>query len=476
MNDSFSGGIHPLTILKFVRKLLFVLLLPLLRSLLNYGIQGTLSTLVTWETALAVALFGYGVLRWARFRVRIDRGVLELHTGLFFRRTVRVPLSKVTCVYVESDPLLTLVNAVKVSIDTNSGEYKNTDFEFYFPRSRVDALCTALHTVTPRNRIYLCTTGQIALMSLSSASALSGLLVAAGIVNKSGKILGDALEKRLVETINVVTALTSKIIPPAATILAAVLVVGSCISFLMTLMKHLSFVVRCNKHGILIEQGWFRHKQSYIRRDAIGVGVISMPPLLHLFRRCSLCIHASGYGVNNGERSILFPVEKARDAEHSMHILGVDLCKGDRLTLRIPRRAMSRALFMPTACLLALMAAVILSAHFLPDWYPIFLPIGIFIGIINLYWIYLRISHTRHGGAELRRGVRVYGYRGMTLTDARFKKGCVDSIIVTEGPFDRAQGLCTLRAVLQGEKAYCARTPNLDKAEVMREIGDRFEV
>lgn len=181
MNRSVQFRLHPLNILKFIRKLLFILLLPLLRSALNYGLSDTLSTLVTLESALAVILLAYGVLRWARAQVTVDEKMLSIRSGLFFRRTAQVPISSVTCVYVERDPLLTLFGAVKVAVDTNAGNFKRTDFEFYLGRKRVSEFCGMLRAVTPRNRIYLCNLRQIALMSLSSASALSGLLVAAGI-------------------------------------------------------------------------------------------------------------------------------------------------------------------------------------------------------------------------------------------------------------------------------------------------------
>ena len=476
MNRPVHFRLHPLNILKFIRKLLFLLLLPVLRSALNYGLSDTLSTLVTLESALAAILLAYGVLRWARSRVTVDDKMLLIRSGLFFRRTAQVPLSSITCIYVERGPLLTLFGAVKVAVDTNSGEFKRTDFEFYFGRKQVGQLCEMLNAVTPRNRIYLCNLRQIVLMSLSSASALSGLLVAAGIIKTGGRLLGDTLENRLVETLDAVTQTLSRIIPPAATTLASLLVVGFCISFLITLIKHVSFVVRCNKKGVLIEQGLIRHKQSFIRRDAIGAGVISMPPLLHLFHRSSLCIFASGYGTQNGERSILFPVERASEAEKSMHILGVDLCKGDRLTLKVPRRAMSRALFTPCVWLAVIAAVTVGGSLLIPSVRQLVLIFGIFVGAVNAYWLYLRISHTKRGGAELGCGVRVFGFRGLTLTDSRFKRGSVDSITVTEGPFDRRKGLCTLRVTLRGEKAYCARTTNLDKIEVDSEVFHQFNV
>ena len=476
MNKSVRFRLHPLNILKFIRKLLFILLLPLLRSALDYGMSDSLSTLVTLESALAVILLAYGVLRWARARVTVDEKMLSIRSGLFFRRTAQVPISSITCIYVERDPLLTLFGAVKVAVDTNAGNFKRTDFEFYLGRKRVSEFCDMLRAVTPRNRIYLCNLRQIALMSLSSASALSGLLVAAGIIKTGGRLLGDTLEDRLVETLGAVTEPLSRIIPPAATTIAALLVVGFCISFLITLAKHISFVVRCNKRGVLIEQGFLRQKQSFIRRDAIGAGVISMPPLLHLFHRSSLCIFASGYGTQNGERSILFPVERASEAERSMHVLGVDLCKGDRLTLRVPRRAMSRALFTPCVWLAVITAVTVCGSLLIPSIRQILLIFGIFVGVINAYWLYLRISHTKRGGAELGCGVRIFGFRGLTLTDSRFKRGSVDSVTGTEGPFDRRRGLCTLRVTLRGEKAYCARTPNLDKIEVDGEIFHQFNV
>lgn len=471
MDRSYRCPTHPLMILSFVRRLIFVLLLPVVRGILNYGLSGTLSNLLIWETVLAVVILIISFARWRRFKLSADDEFFYVDSGVLFTREAQVRLSRISCVYIERQPFTSIFGAVKVSIDTDAGGVKESDFTFFVSSKQVDPLCAALKTVTPKNRIYLCSTGQIALMSISNASALSGLLVAATVINNAGKLVGDVLEKRLFETLDYVTAITSRIIPPAATAVAAVLALGFCVSFTLTLFKHLTFVVRCNKNGFVIEQGLIWHKRSFVPRSCIGVSVVTMPPLLHIFRRCSLRVVASGYGKNNGENSVLFPVEKRSDAARSMRVLGIgDSSAARPLTLKIPKRAMWRAVFMPILWFVLIAAASVLGCVFFVSLTSLILILAVFLAIIDTYWLYMKIYHTRHGGASLSDGVRVYGFAAITLNNSYFERSKVDHFIITEGPYDRINRMCTLRVTMRGEKGYTARTTNLDKPETDAEV------
>ena len=449
MDRSYRCPTHPLMILSFVRRLIFVLLLPVVRGILNYGLSGTLSNLLIWETVLAVVILIISFARWRRFKLSADDEFFYVDSGVLFTREAQVRLSRISCVYIERQPFTSIFGAVKVSIDTDAGGVKESDFTFFVSSKQVDPLCAALKTVTPKNRIYLCSTGQIALMSISNASALSGLLVAATVINNAGKLVGDVLEKRLFETLDYVTAITSRIIPPAATAVAAVLALGFCVSFTLTLFKHLTFVPR----------------------SCIGVSVVTMPPLLHIFRRCSLRVVASGYGKNNGENSVLFPVEKRSDAARSMRVLGIgDSSAARPLTLKIPKRAMGRAVFMPILWFVLIAAASVLGCVFFVSLTSLILILAVFLAIIDAYWLYMKIYHTRHGGASLSDGVRVYGFAAITLNNSYFERSKVDHFIITEGPYDRINRMCTLRVTMRGEKGYTARTTNLDKPETYAEV------
>ena len=86
------------------------------------------------------------------------------------------------------------------------------------------------------------------------------------------------------------------------------------------------------------------------------------------------------------------------------------------------------------------------------------------------YWLWLRLRHAKQGGAALGSRIRVVGIRRLTLVDSRFPLAEVDAITVTQGPFDRRRGLCTLRVSQRDKGGYTAQTPNLEYAEVLRAL------
>ncbi len=475
MSVPFSTATHPLAIISSVRRLAFILLVPILRGLLNFGASGILSATVKWELALIAALGVLGFLRWRKCRIVVSGEIFCMHSGVFINRSAVIKLTKITCVAVERQPLIDVFGAVKVTVSTDAGRGNRAKLKFYLSHKRANALCTAIGAQVPKNRIYLCSAAHIVLMSLSNASALSGLLIAASVVENLGRLLGNALEERLLETITLVNALTNRLVPPAASILAAALVIGFFVSFLLTLLKHSSFVVRSSSTTLAVEQGIIWRKRSVINQRAVLAAIITAPPLLRIFGCCSLRLVASGFGNGNGEKSVVFPVEKISRARRSMQTLGIRSCCHD-ITLKVPRRAIRRAVFVPTVILICIIGGVVLAQLFESQLAQLASVVGVCAAVVDLYWLALRLYHSRHGGAHLSGDVRVLGYKALTMTDGYFDLERIESIKVSEGPFDRRHGFCSLRVTALGKQAASVKTVNLDKRQVLNELNRLYDV
>ena len=96
MNEENRIKTHPLMIFKFTRRYIFILLLPLVRSLFNYGTTGVLSKLVVTELILSALIIIVSVFRWICFTLTLHADCMVVDFGLFVRRHAVIPLSKVS--------------------------------------------------------------------------------------------------------------------------------------------------------------------------------------------------------------------------------------------------------------------------------------------------------------------------------------------------------------------------------------------
>ncbi len=467
---------HPLTVVKFIRKALLLLLLPVAREILDYISFGTHPSLVVWDTVLAAVIAIYGVMRWRRFVVTVSGGILTVTSGLIFTATTQIKLKNIACVYVEESPFLAVFGAVKVIIDTDARKINNADLSFYLSKKKAEMLCSFVKAERPKKQVCRCPMRQVLILSLSNASALSGLLVAATLINNVGKVVGNEFENRLVETLGSVTAFASQVIPPTALAAAVILVAGFGISFLIAILKHAGFTLSVSEDAMLVTQGLIGRKRSLIGRRAVGAVTIETSPIMRLFGRCSVILHAAGYGAPRAESAAVIPVEKTADAEVSLKKCGLVFCKNEPLTLNVPRRAISRALFIPCVYMAVIIAVAALSLIIFRKLIQFTIILALFLGTADAYWLFIRVRHVLKGGASLDGGIRLCGYRFFTETDSRFKAGHTDCITLTQGPFDRRRNLCTLKVTLRSKNRYTSRVKNLDMAQAEDEVARVFGV
>lgn len=471
-----SSDVHPLTMFYFVRRYIPLLLIPVLRTAYSLLAHVPLKLILSTDIAVAAVLLFVGFVRFKRFSFSVDERHFTVRSGVVFKRCSRVPLSEISGVYVYKTPISMLFGAVRVQVDTDAGLGKNPDFVFYYSKRSAGAFAQAVTGGGESTNIkkYRCSALQTVLLSVTSASALSGLLIAATVVSNTGNLLGNRFTDYVADTISWVTVLAERIVPPVAAAAAAVLTAGFFMSFALTLVKHLTFCVSFSGDIIFVSQGIVWRKFSYIRRRSVGAVTVVQPPIMRLFRRGSLLVRAAGYGTHNGESSAIIPVVRADKSGAVYPDAGFN--SAPKITLRQPRRAIVRVLFMPllwTAAVICVPAVIGALGFTHPKYIAAACAVAV---CVLLYWLSVRYFCFKRGGAALRGAVRVRGSRRMSLTDSTFFYDRIDSIVIASNPFDRGLGVCTLRAELRSEHPFSASAVSLDLSELSQELEACFGI
>ena len=469
MKPEITLRAHPLMIVRYLWRYLFVLLIPVVRGLLNYGRSGTLSHLVAGEAALGAVIVAVAVLKWSRCRVIIARDRLTVRTGLFLSRTAVVPLGHIASALFEYNPVLALFGAVAVRIDTEAGGRKNADFALILTRRAARTLRRAVSPDAPATLTYRCRTLRLVLLAAANSSAAAGLLIAAPVINKAGQLLGENLSDRLMGTITYAAMLTERLIPPAATVLALVMVAGFVVSFLLTLFQCAPFRLRRRGGRLDITHGLVTHRHTCFSMDAVNAVVIQQSFLMRLARHCTVNVSVAGYGKQKGESAALLPAADAAQADTLTRRI-LPGCERLNLTLRPPKRAFQRVLFVPVVALAAIPMGTLILCLLFPVVSSMLAFLAMVAQVVVAYFLSVRIRCYRRGGVGFWGGVQAYASKWLRLIELRAAPGRTGVIRIMRNPFDKLVHLCSVRVTLRAEGALSLTVLNLDDAEVLKEI------
>lgn len=464
---------HPMMILRFVKRYTFILLIPVARSLINFALYGTTGEFVLWELVSTCAIILLGVVRWIRYTLKTENEYVTVNTGLIFCVHSVVPLKSISGIYAERSLYSAIFGAVRVRIATEACGRKKSDFEFYLSASEANRLFFSVYGNEKVGYTSRSSLGQIILLSASSASALSGMLVAATVFNDAGKLFGDALHKGVIDTVSFFSAIAGRVVPPAAAIIAAALTAGFAISFLIMMLKHSTLIVRFDRFKLSITQGSIWHKRSCISRNSIRAYIFEQSPLMWIFRRCTLSVQAAGYGKRN-ESAAIIPVCKTKEMNQTAKIVGFGSLP--ELKLYQPKRVISRIVIVPAVVIVSLLAIILIATFFLPRYAHMIILISTFLAIIASYWLIMRLSCHYTGGISFDGKIRIRGYRRLTICDMCFERKYAEYVEVSNGPLDRRKHVNTVRTVINNCSAYSVCVKNLDRVKTIAEVSDSFGI
>ena len=458
MSHSFNP--HPLTAFKYLKRLLPLLIIPVTSSVYRYVLHG-----VNFSATFLDVLGALLSVLWARFEyksisVKIKEGKLFIKKGFVFKSQWNIRLDRLTAVYTQRTLICLLFGAVKISIETQAGRGKKTDFEFYVnheeARRFVECITDFKCTKPIKSSFW-----QSVLLALSETSAWSGLLLFATTINYIGRFLGRQMGAEVLSKLTDTVKKVGLLIPPITAAIAGLILVGFILSFTVAIVHHLSHSVEQSVKTLHIKQGVLLRSHAYIFMDNIPCAVAVGSPVLHFFGRKNLRIIVGGYGNKQEGESVLPAVENNSDFFDK---------NGNCLTCskRAKKRVIKIPLVLTGICLLGLALFVYKMPQLGFLWAIMFLSLA----AVCLYRLRIKLHGVKRGFVILDRKARINHPKRLTLFDSNAPMEQIDSFEIRRTPFDLNYKVCTLTMKIQNKKKSRFAAANLDYFDTISFLKD----
>ena len=280
---------HPIMIFENLSRFLFLLIIPLLRGFL-YAIFG--GSLYEWlegawfDLLIVFIMVAASILEWAFFRYTVYRRGILVRRGVLVRNSFFIPSRCYTTLSFEHSWWLRPFKAVHVRVDTAAGSFNIPDLKITLSNAECSRI---LHFHGQKsnnsqylNRFYKPKVFYLMLLSLFTSNSFVGVIFCSTLFSNAGSLVGEELQQQIFTTMEQLAKLLAVLIPPIATFLAMVVIVGYLISFSMNFLRHINFEVLRLQYSLYISGGFFTRRTNAVDISKINYTDIRQTPMMKL--------------------------------------------------------------------------------------------------------------------------------------------------------------------------------------------------
>lgn len=477
MNKVFRA--HPLMIFNFLKPFLFVLLIPVVRGLIQYAANGEYDSILKFEILLSVALFIVGLLRWWCFKLILneEKHTITVISGLFFRRTAKINIDRLSSVQTKQNPIEFIFRAVTFRINTEAGNLDKADYEFKLSMKSAKMVSTLLYGKGETKKIRF-SLFKIAILAATTSSAFTGMLVGVPLIYRAGNLLEIAISDMLINEINNVSQKIETYFPPVVNAISLVFLGSYLISFLYSLLKYLNFRLRLGDDKLEIRSGFFVRTRTAFKKAAINNVRIEQSFLMMLLKRFAMRVSVGGYGESKSRSEVVIPLEKGQEIrKHFAEYLPFFKCDtGVFIKPRPTAVNRSRFLFFPTVYFItAVVLAIILGNRF--DDFDRFAVFCLWVvGTIIIIHAWFCLFECFKGKVDFGENVFIRSRKGFKTCELYCPKENVGEIRLVRFPADMWHNTCRLRITVRSERADSLCVRHLDYETVKKTVNEYFNI
>ena len=365
---------HPIAMLRYTYRYLFLLLVPLARGLryirtpegLYNWVRGAWIDLLT---LLALLLISF--LEWQFHTYAFDEDGFIIRRGVFVQRESVIPRRHVVTLTVERPFYLRPLGAVQIAIDTDAGSSRHADFRLTVSEKWARELLLHRRPTgrKPHHR-FQPKWYHVALLSLFMSNSFSGIFLLATALRQTGRQLSETFREQLLgdlETMADYVTLYVTIIPRTAAIIALVLLCGWAIAAMRNLLRLLPFRVTRQGSVLSIRTGLFIRRDYICTAHSINYVDYRQSLLSKFLRLHMVFINCIGYGKDTNTMAVLVPVSPVNASQKEVHRLLPEYHR-HRITLKAAPLSIYRYIFYPLWAMILLYPASGYLQDFFPQW------------------------------------------------------------------------------------------------------------
>ncbi len=467
---------HPLAIVHAFSKYILLLLLPLLRSLLLLGGNIWVWASGAWfDILILISVVGFGILQWLCTTYALQNRGIYVESGVLFNEARYIPYSNLSSAVVEKPFYLMPFRVVRIRLETDSGSTKRADVSLLLRESQAYQLVERGTTplaeapVRPGSRgirTYQPRALYIAILSLITSNTLTGVLFLATFISQTGKVLGEQFEAILVHSLTRIVRFLAIQVPPAAAMVAAIILGGWGIAFFINLINHLGFQATRSGKRLAIRVGILVRKEYYLAVERINFLTLRQSLLTKLFGFGSAFINCTGYGKEKNELSVLLPAVDKRDLKRNLRLILPEMRVSER-RYKPPKRVITRFLIPPCGTIVGLLAGFLLLGYLLPSLRGLILYFAIMSEIPAVWWLFVKIAAFFHVGIGIREDIYTFN---STFAYAFFTtvlhKDKIAKVEVRQSFFQKMAGCADIRVFTFAETRHHIRVHNIAADQV----------
>ncbi len=314
---------HPIKILRYSAKNLWLLIFPLLRSLRFYPFS--FQNLIDWgagvwfDLLVALLILGIGTLRWHACIYYFDEVTIRSRSGILLQRVTEIPLERIASTVEEHPFYLRPLRAACLRISTAAGAMPDADMQltlYLRDLHRLRQNIPVLQNGKSEEAAYHTPAWRTMLFSALFSSSFSGALYIATLFFQGGRITSDLLEQfqaqQLLEDATDRASTAFHGVPRIAVTIGIIILALWLISFGRNLLRYGRFKMRFGSEFISVHTGIITRRRYHLRDTAIIFPDLRQNLVMKIFGMVSLHIRCPGYGSRRDTLPVLIPLMRKK--------------------------------------------------------------------------------------------------------------------------------------------------------------------
>lgn len=324
---------HPLRILRYSAKNIWLLIFPLLRGVKTVRLDA--DRFYQWvkgawfDIAVIGIIIVFGYIRWHFSGIELTDNEVIRWEGITAKIKTTIPYKSVSSVTVEKPVYLIPLRAVKISCDTSAGMYRSADMKIMVNRKFCEDFLSRVPDVNQKNKLQdipETTPLSVLLFSMFFSSGLSGTVYIATFFMKGGDIARDIINVSLDRITQTTEKITDRLlihIPSAAVFAGAFFIAAWIVSFLVNFLRYAGFEVDGDEYCLKIFCGLLNRREYRITPAHINYTDLRQNLIMKLSGAVAVNISCAGYGSAKNHLPVLLPVKKEENLGNALEKIGV---------------------------------------------------------------------------------------------------------------------------------------------------------
>ena len=445
---------HPYTILSSLYRFAFLLIIPVLQSLLfnSTNIIDTITSL-GFNILFIVLLILIAFLSYKKTFYNLSNKKLSIKKGFIITSTNFIPYKNITSIFVQKNILPAMFNCVKIYIDTAGAKTRKSDFYILLTFNKASNLVKSIFNVKNNDYIYKYKSSiwRIFLMGLTWSNSITGLLLFAPFVKNSGVILGQEYSNRLYEGVNIAVYIASIGLPPATAYIAGILVFGYAVALIVQIFRYGRFSFEINENILRIKRGLVDRAIFTTNINHINSISINQSFLMILLKLKSVYINTIGLGKTKGDKRLLSPVERTTKAEEILSQI-IDIKGKIEKEIRPQSNRIISYLLSPFIGLLLNFPVYYILKQIGITSDILELSITLSLLLMSLWLIFRFIAYKKSKIVKYEKGYVAVEFKRMNIIENRITKEKVQQIEIRQSLIQQKYKSCHVIIYVYGEK------------------------